>query len=93
MMIASVSRSMKQGRSRELELQHLSLADAHITKAGRLFQGLLKLQELGGHGHGATLAEKTLKAFEINLETPREHRELIVATIERLDRSLEDHPN
>jgi hypothetical protein len=49
---------------------------------------MIELDKLRRDGHDTKLAEQTLKSFEDTLQTLREHRELIVKTIEQIDRGL-----
>jgi hypothetical protein len=75
--------------NRKVELQHLSAADAHIAKAERVVsQQRAYVERLRGDGYDAKLSEETLNAFEANLQLLREHREVIIRTIEGIDQSL-----
>jgi hypothetical protein len=49
---------------------------------------LLLIEKLRRDGHDIRIAEETLKRFEANLHTLREHRHLIVTTIEQIDKGL-----
>jgi hypothetical protein len=72
--------------NREIELRHLSAADAHVAKAERVIsEQMMKVEKLRVDGHDTALAEKILRTFEANLQTLREHRDLIIRTIERID--------
>jgi hypothetical protein len=75
--------------NRAIELQHLATADAHIAGAERVIsEQKARVEKLRGGGRDAKLAEETLRAFEVNLQMMREHREVIVRTIEEIDRGL-----
>jgi hypothetical protein len=49
---------------------------------------LLLIEKLRRDGHDIRIAEETLKRFEASLHTLREHRHLIVTTIEQIDKGL-----
>ncbi len=74
---------------RERELQRLSEADQHITNAeAAVTRQMVKLDELRRDAHDTSEAEATLKAFQDTLQTLREHRELILKTIEQIDQGI-----
>jgi hypothetical protein len=74
---------------REAEVQRLSEADQHIANAERaISEQVVQLESLRRDGHDMALAERTLRAFEDTLQTLREHRELIISTIEQIDKGL-----
>ncbi|WP_298253730.1 hypothetical protein [Bradyrhizobium sp.] len=76
--------------NRKLEQRHLAQADAHIAAAKRLIsEQTARVEKLRRHRHDIRLAEETLRAFEVNLQTLCEHREVIVMTIEQMDRDLQ----
>ena len=66
-----------------LERRHLSAADVHIAKAERVIrEQMTTLEKLRCDGHDTKLAGETLRAFEASLQVMREHRDLIIRTIE-----------
>lgn len=74
---------------RQAEVDHLELADRHIALAEKnVSTQRIQLRKLRGGGHDVELAEKSLKALEDTLATMREHREIIIQTIEQIDRGL-----
>ena len=71
------------------ELNRLAQADRHIADAERnVSDQLLLIEKLRRDGHDIRIAEETLKRFEASLHTLREHRHLIVTTIEQIDKGL-----
>jgi len=49
---------------------------------------LLLIEKLRRDGHDTRIAEEALKRFEASLHMLREHRHLIVTTIEQIDKGL-----
>jgi hypothetical protein len=86
----AADRRAKENHERQhLERQHLSLADAHVAKAERVIREQMAiLEKLRCDGHDAALAEDTLRKFEASLQVMCEHRDLIIRTIDEIDRSL-----
>jgi hypothetical protein len=73
---------------RQLERRHLSIANAHVAKAEWVIREQVAiLGKLDRDGHDTKLAEDTLRAFEANLQVMREHRDLIIRSIEETDMS------
>lgn len=67
----------------------IAQADTHISNAERaITDQMIELDKLRRDGHDTKLSEQTLKSFEDTLQTLRGHRELIVKTIEQIDRDL-----
>jgi len=74
---------------RKAELRHLAEADRRIRDAERsVIDQSLELEKLGKRHHDTGLAEQTLSAFRAALATMRERRDMIVKTIEQIDRGL-----
>lgn len=74
---------------RDQELQHLSMAEAHVAGAERaISQQVERVEKLRGRGHDTRLAEETLRTFEDHLQQMREHRDGIKRTIQEIDRGL-----
>jgi hypothetical protein len=74
---------------RNAELNRLAQADRHIADAEpNVSDQLLLIEKLRRDGHDIRIAEETLKRFEASLHTLREHRHLIVTTIEQIDKGL-----
>ena len=68
---------------RQLECRHLSMANTHIAKGeGVIWGQIATIEKLRCDGHDTRLAEDTLRVFAANLEVMREHRDLIIRTIE-----------
>jgi len=79
----AIDRAKMSHERQHLERQHLSMADAHVAKAERVIREQMAiLEKLSCDGHDTKLAEETLTAFEANLQVLREHRDLIIRTIE-----------
>ena len=86
MRMAAERRARVSHERRQLERQHLSIANAHVAKAERLIRGQMAiLDKLHCDGHDTRLAEDTLRVFEANLQVMREHRALIIRAIEEAD--------
>ena len=61
---------------------------SHIVKTGRaISEQKAEVDKLHEDGQDTKLAV-TLRTFEANLQTMREHRELIIRTIEQIDQRL-----
>lgn len=71
---------------RQAEVVRLGRSDRHIAAAEKnVSEQRMQVEKLRQHGHDVELAEKMLKGFEASLATLREHRELIIKTIEEID--------
>jgi hypothetical protein len=69
---------------RNAELNRLAQADRHIADAEpNVSDQLLLIEKLRRDGH-----DIRIKRFEASLHTLREHRHLIVTTIEQIDKGL-----
>lgn len=67
----------------ELERRHLAIAERHVAKAEQVVKDQMSVVEsLRWNGHDIKLAEETLRAFEANLQVMRDHRQLIMRTID-----------
>ena len=76
---------------RQAEVLRLAESDRHIADAERkVTRQQLRLDRLRADGHDTKAAEEMLRAFEDALKTFREHRHLIVMTIEQIDKGLRD---
>ena len=74
---------------RQAEVERLGQADQHIATAERrITKQRLLVEELRADGHDTKVAEEMLRGFQENLQTLREHREIIIKTIEQIDRGL-----
>jgi hypothetical protein len=74
---------------RQTEELRLARADRHITVAERhITEQRLRVDRLRADGHDTRTAEEMLREFEANLKTLREHRQIIVRTIEQIDNGL-----
>jgi hypothetical protein len=72
--------------NRKLELQHLSTADAQIVKLERIVsEQMARVKKLRRHGYDTQLSEEILRAFEANLQVIRDHREVIIRTLDGID--------
>jgi hypothetical protein len=72
---------------RETEKRHLAEADRHIVIAERnITEQRLQVDRLGQDGHDTRLAQKTLEQFEATLAVMVENREIIIRTIDEIDR-------
>ena len=68
------------------ERQHLDRADADIAAGeGRVTEQIALIERLAVQGQNTTEAQKLLQSYQETLETWREHRQLIVEEIERLE--------
>jgi len=77
--------------NRQADVLRLAESDRHIADAERKVTGQqLRLDRLRADGHDTRTAEEMLRGFEDTLKTFREHRHLIVMTIERIDEGLWD---
>jgi hypothetical protein len=89
MRIAADRKAKVNQERQDLERQHLSAADEHIAKGERVIRvQMATLEQLRVDGHDTTLAEETLRAFEANMKIMCEHRDLIIRTLEEVDRGL-----
>jgi hypothetical protein len=62
---------------------------SHIVKTERaISEQKAEVDKLHEDGQDTKLAVDTLRTFEANLQTMREHRELIIRTIEQIDQRL-----
>ncbi len=67
----------------------LGEADRHIAVAERnVTEQQLRLDKLRADGHDTKTAEEMLRGFEGVLNTLREHRQMIVKTIDQIDKGL-----
>ncbi|KRQ12198.1 MULTISPECIES: hypothetical protein [Bradyrhizobium] len=74
---------------RQAEVEHLAQSDRHIATAEQhITKQRLLLDNLRAEGHDTKVAEEMLTGFEHNLKTLREHRAIIVKTIEQIDEGL-----
>ncbi|MDP4026759.1 hypothetical protein Q8W71_29570 [Methylobacterium sp. NEAU 140] len=74
---------------RRAEVQRLNAADHHIGTAERLIaEQRLRIAYLGADNPVGTDAERLLRTMQQTLTVLREHRQLIVATIEQIDAGL-----
>lgn len=74
---------------RNVEVERLGQADRHITIAEQhISKQRVLVDELRVDGHDTKTAEEMLKGFEDNLKILREHRAIIVKTIEQIDDGL-----
>jgi len=72
---------------RETEKRHLADADRHIVIAERnITEQRLQVDRLGQDGHDTRLAQKMLEQFEATLAVMVENREIIIRTIDEIDR-------
>jgi hypothetical protein len=84
-----MKRGLDADVDREVELARLAEADRHIVNAERnVSEQSLLVEKLRRDGRDAKLAEETLRNFETALGTLRQHRDLIISTIEQIDRGL-----
>ena len=75
--------------NRNDELQRLREADRIIDGAETaVMEQIADFEKQRVYGHDADLAERTLRAFTNSLVALRQHRNLIVRTIEQMDRGL-----
>jgi hypothetical protein len=74
---------------RELELRHLSTADARIATLERVVsEQMARVEKPRRDGHDMPLSEETLRTFEANLQLMHDHRDVIIRTIEEIDFGL-----
>jgi len=72
-----------------MEVAMLSQADKLIAEAETaIIEQIAEFDKARVAGHDTTIAERTLRAFTDNLKALRERRELIVRTIQQIDRGL-----
>lgn len=74
---------------RNAELQRLAEADSHIGHAEQeIGRQIVRVERLRIEGHDTALAERTLRNFQRTLEEMKEHRKIIIRTIEEIDAGL-----
>ena len=71
------------------ELQQLAMADRHIERGEKIVADQeLELMHLRLKDYDIELAERTLAVLEDSLQTMYRHRNMIVRTIQQIDRGL-----
>jgi hypothetical protein len=74
---------------RDFELDQLLENERHINQARqRIAEQESRISKLSREGHDVRLAEMTLHTLQGGLHTMYQHREIILKTIEQMDRGL-----
>jgi hypothetical protein len=74
---------------RDFEVRQLWLADRHIDRAEQIIADQeLELERLRLKGYDTPLLERTLEVLKDSLRTMYEHRNIIIRTIQDIDRGL-----